>query len=137
MNGGSHPTERKALTGELTPPGIICSARFCNLREASTLRDMARFAARTNKYISQPSPCGCGRPARAELSNRPGLARPPKPRPLRNLPEIHLPATILQHAFDIFSTVTCSPNRESSGQSRGAPGCPFLFPLYFLFISSA
>src|SRR5713226_4264273 len=39
-NGGSPPTEPKARTGELTPPGIICSARFCNLREASTLRAM-------------------------------------------------------------------------------------------------
>src|SRR6476661_8357574 len=41
INGGSPPTEPNARTGELTPPGIICSARFCNLREASCWRVMA------------------------------------------------------------------------------------------------
>src|SRR5271165_4204155 len=40
MKGASPPTERKARTGELTPPGIICSARCCNLRDISVLRAM-------------------------------------------------------------------------------------------------
>src|SRR5690242_8031214 len=52
MNGGSPPTEPKARTGELTPPGINCSARFCNRRETSSLRDK-EFAPRTHQYSSQ------------------------------------------------------------------------------------
>src|SRR6202049_5222370 len=40
MKGASPPTERKARTGELTPPGIICSARCCSLRDMSILRAM-------------------------------------------------------------------------------------------------
>src|SRR5208282_818876 len=38
MYRGSHPTLRKARTGEFTPPGISCSARFCSLRDSSVLR---------------------------------------------------------------------------------------------------
>src|SRR5690242_18038112 len=52
MNGGSPPTERNARTGELTPPGIICSARFCSLLETSTLRVMIMFRG-TRYYSSQ------------------------------------------------------------------------------------
>src|SRR4029077_8989681 len=37
-NGGSPPTARNARTGEFTPPGIIFSARFCSLRDWSSLR---------------------------------------------------------------------------------------------------
>ncbi len=44
-----------------------------------------------------------------------------------NLPEIHTSAIILQHDFLIIIAVTCSSNRESQGQSRGAPGCLFSF----------
>src|SRR5579862_3416058 len=36
MNGGSPPTAPNARTGEFTPPGIIASARCCNLRDCST-----------------------------------------------------------------------------------------------------
>src|SRR5450756_1503855 len=38
MYRGSPPTARKARTGEFTPPGINCSARFCSLRDCSVLR---------------------------------------------------------------------------------------------------
>src|SRR5208282_1345252 len=38
MYSGSQPTLRKARTGEFTPPGINCSARFCSLRDSSVLR---------------------------------------------------------------------------------------------------
>src|SRR5215469_11473997 len=37
MNGGSPPTERKARTGEFTPPGIMLSARCCRRRDCSVL----------------------------------------------------------------------------------------------------
>src|ERR1700728_4162974 len=40
MYSGSPPTLQKARTGEFTPPGINCSARFCNLRDCSVLRVM-------------------------------------------------------------------------------------------------
>src|SRR5580704_12208119 len=40
MKGASPPTEPKARTGEFTPPGIICSARCCSLRDISVLRAM-------------------------------------------------------------------------------------------------
>src|SRR5574340_337630 len=40
MKGGSPPTARKARTGELTPPGMTASARFCSWREWSSLRAM-------------------------------------------------------------------------------------------------
>src|SRR5215467_11196908 len=40
INGGSPPTERKARTGEFTPPGIIDSARCCRRRDCSVLRDV-------------------------------------------------------------------------------------------------
>jgi hypothetical protein len=36
MKRGDPPTERKALTGELTPPGIVWQARS----NSSVLRDM-------------------------------------------------------------------------------------------------
>src|SRR3954468_23258000 len=38
MNGASHSTALNARTGELTPPGISCSARFCRRRHSSSLR---------------------------------------------------------------------------------------------------
>src|ERR1700683_5438611 len=38
INGGSPPTERNARTGELTPPGIMLSARCCRRRDCSTFR---------------------------------------------------------------------------------------------------
>src|SRR5207248_10787743 len=44
-----------------------------------------------------------------------------------NSPEINPPAILLQHGFTMFTPVTCPSNREGSGQSRGAPGCPFSF----------
>src|SRR5579859_3735872 len=40
MNGGSPPTERKARTGEFTPPGIMDSARCCKRRDCSVLREV-------------------------------------------------------------------------------------------------
>src|ERR1700693_1534802 len=40
MKGASPPTEPKARTGELTPPGIIRSARCCSWRDISILRVM-------------------------------------------------------------------------------------------------
>src|SRR5947199_1997981 len=40
MNGGSLSTALKARTGEFTPPGITCSARFCRRRDSSSLRDI-------------------------------------------------------------------------------------------------
>ena len=44
-----------------------------------------------------------------------------------NLPEIHLAATILQHAKVIFNTLTCSSNRESTRTVSGGSGLSFLF----------
>src|SRR6516225_4137535 len=38
--GGSPSTERKARTGEFTPPGMNCSARFCSARDWSKFRGM-------------------------------------------------------------------------------------------------
>src|SRR5437667_12328170 len=38
---GSAPTARNARTGEFTPPGMSCSARFWSLRDLSVLRAMA------------------------------------------------------------------------------------------------
>src|ERR1039458_8477367 len=43
-NGGVPPTERKARTGELTPPGMSRSARVCNARDLSRLRAMVRYS---------------------------------------------------------------------------------------------
>jgi hypothetical protein len=40
MNKGSPPTARNARTGEFTPPGIMLSARSCNFRDFSVLRDV-------------------------------------------------------------------------------------------------
>src|ERR1700728_625711 len=40
INGGSPPTDPNARTGELTPPGIIFSARCCRRRDCSTFRDV-------------------------------------------------------------------------------------------------
>src|SRR6478672_615314 len=40
MNGASHSTALKARTGELTPPGISCSARSRSRRLSSSLRAM-------------------------------------------------------------------------------------------------
>src|SRR5215467_6120317 len=40
MNGASPPTERNALTGEFTPPGIMLSARCCRRRDCSVLREV-------------------------------------------------------------------------------------------------
>jgi hypothetical protein len=41
--------------------------------------------------------------------------------------EINVTATTLQYKQLIFKPVTSSSNRESQGQSRGAPGCLFHF----------
>src|SRR3954451_16364182 len=38
IKGASHSTALNARTGELTPPGISCSARFCRRRHSSSLR---------------------------------------------------------------------------------------------------
>src|SRR5689334_20749722 len=40
INGASPPTDRKARTGEFTPPGIMLSARCCKRRDCSVLRDV-------------------------------------------------------------------------------------------------
>src|SRR5579864_6729840 len=40
MKGASPPTDRKARTGEFTPPGIMLSARCCSFRDCSVFRDV-------------------------------------------------------------------------------------------------
>src|SRR5579864_722669 len=45
MNGASHSTALNARTGELTPPGINCSARFCRRRHSSSFRGMLLLVA--------------------------------------------------------------------------------------------
>src|SRR5260370_34685259 len=82
MNGGSPPTEPKARTGELPPPGIICSARFCNLREAST------FLATGSSRCGLINIAAQGMGGNLEAANA-GRAW--------NSLEIHLSAIFLQH----------------------------------------
>src|ERR1035441_286555 len=43
-NGGVPPTDRKARTGELTPPGMSRSARVCKARDLSRLRAIVRYS---------------------------------------------------------------------------------------------
>ena len=130
MKGASPPTAPKARTGEFTPPGIIFSARFCSLRgnfnpdgpwTRFALRDSTNIAAKQQRSMGRERPRAL--PALAErLSFRAASLFA-----VSNLPQIHVFATLLQHPWTSLNTVTCSSNRKSSGQSRGAPGCPF-FP---------
>ena len=46
-----------------------------------------------------------------------------------NSPEIHLSAIVLQHAPTIFTTVTCSSNRESLRTVSGGSGLSFFFQI--------
>src|SRR3954452_11046564 len=116
MKGGSPPTEPKARTGEFTPPGMTCSARFCNLREASTLRVMDGFVRSLNLTVAA-QPSAASREAEATYIRD----------QVENLQHIHLFATQLQCEFAIFMTLTCSSNRESLRTVSGGSGLSFFF----------
>src|SRR5713226_7668644 len=111
MNGGSPPTARKARTGEFTPPGIICSARFCSLRETSTLRAMALPRREVINIAAE----GQERPQTSCSHGQ------------RNSPEIYNLATILKHTAGTLAAVTRPPNREGSGQLRGLRAVPLFW----------
>src|SRR5438876_12057021 len=59
MKGGSPPTARNARTGELTPPGIICSARLWSLRDWSNLRAMGPPRNQNNHISGESRSGGC------------------------------------------------------------------------------
>ena len=64
---GFASTARKARTGELTPPGINCSARFCSLRDCSVFRAIAPPPKRITQSVSSYNiAAGLGGPQRSE-----------------------------------------------------------------------
>src|SRR5580692_8320104 len=95
MKGTSPPTERKARTGELTPPGIICSARSCSLRDISVLRAMGSPKGNWSSMVTAGS----------------GGLQPACPEPdfgvkkQRNSPDIYSLATVLKHVLGILFSV--------------------------------
>ena len=54
VNGGVPPTALNARTGELTPPGIMLSARCCRRRDCSVLRIVVDgIKSSTRKWMSK------------------------------------------------------------------------------------
>src|SRR5438270_8310275 len=110
MNGASPPTAPNALTGEFTPPGIMLSARFCNRRDCSVLRDVmdgiesSRLGI-TRKKMSTDRTCASEYYSSAYKSNS---------------SDVHPSAMALQHADSTLGSSSCPSNREGlMGQSRG------------------
>jgi hypothetical protein len=155
MWSGSPPTERKARTGEFTPPGMSCSARLCSLRDCSVLRGIVsdisfNIAARVG-----------GRAARARAPSLPGarnsrsFAPPPHhaktargggPRSLRmtilvegraerNLPDFHRTATLPKRVEAILGSVALLTGRDHKDGLGGLRAV--LFALAWILIGGS
>src|SRR5271163_4045936 len=108
MNGGSPPTERKARTGEFTPPGIMLSARCCKRRDCSTFREVVEGIE-------------CSRRRRCRPTRLTTIAAPAPNELIRYSRCRHHRATSRSYLV----LITCPSNREGSRTASGAPGCPY------------
>src|ERR1700684_4075123 len=116
INGGSPPTEPKARTGELTPPGIMFSARCWRRRDCSVLRDMVEGI--------RSSRLGENRCQQIEKMRTTTIAAPLGP----NSSDIHRSEMALQHRIGNLGSSSYPSNREGfEGQSRGLRTVLFLF----------
>src|SRR5277367_3639249 len=110
MNGASPPTERNARTGEFTPPGIICSARCCSLRDISVFRAMG--SPRGN-WSSMVTVRGKSARERLRMQSQEGQW---------NLPDIYILATVLKHdrgtLYSVHALLTGRVLRTASGGSE-------------------
>src|SRR5215470_11271204 len=117
--GGSPPTARNARTGELTPPGISISARFCSLRDWSSLRAMREPPLLNDHYSSAAS---MGR-KRAVTGRYYGATSDVG----ANSREFHRLAILPQHqVFSLRTSVALLTGRVFIGTVSGAPDCPDL-----------
>src|SRR3984957_2705293 len=116
INGASPPTEPKARTGELTPPGIMLSARCCRRRDCSVLRDMVEGIR-----SSRPGENRCQQMEKMRTTTIAASLGP-------NSSDIHRSATALQHRIGNLGSSSYPSNREGfEGQSRGLRTVLFLF----------
>src|SRR5438309_11280920 len=98
INGASPPTDRNARTGEFTPPGIMLSARCCNRRDCSVLRDVVDGIESS-------------RHGEIDVNNLDKCERLLYQCPLKsNSSDIHLSEIALQHATSTLSTSSCPSN---------------------------
>src|SRR5579872_969536 len=125
MNGASPPTERNALTGEFTPPGIMLSARCCRRRDCSVLREVV-----DGIESSRPLQLKV-RNLREHRCQQIGSAQPTTiaaPNAL-NSSDIHPFATPMQYLDSTVGSSSYPSNREGlEGQSRGLRTVLFPFP---------